>query len=103
MQSIIYILGAVSGFFPTMLGYLGDIPKAIMALGQLNQIILDAEASGEDGPTKMAKVLNDFEVFLNTLSPALGTDFKNIQGEVEAAVNAIVAFYNAFANAKPTT
>lgn len=88
-------------FLPTLIGILGDIPKVISALAALNQMIKDAEATGEDGPTKLAAVLNDFEAFLNTLSPSLGTGFQSIAAEVEAVVNEIVTFYNAFAHAKP--
>lgn len=89
-------LSTILGFFTAMTGVLGDIPKAISALIALNQLVKDAEATGEDGPTKLAKVLNDFEAFLNTINPAAATDFQAIAEEVESVVGEIVTFYNGF-------
>jgi len=87
---------------PTLLTILGDLPKVLAAFQALNKMITDAEATALDGPTKLAKVLNDFEAFLNTINPTWGGDFDKIAVEVEGVVNQIVGFYNAFAQAKPT-
>lgn len=95
------IIGSLASFVPTVIGLFGELPKAINFLVALDGIIKDAEATGEDGPTKLAKVLNDAEAAINTLSPAISVEFGTIAPEIEAVVNAIVAFYNEFAQAKP--
>lgn len=96
-------LSAFFSFIPTLIGVLGDLPKAISALEGLDKLIKDAEATGVDGPTKLASVLNDFQVILNDLNPQLGSDFSAIAKEVEDFVNAVVSFYNEFAHAAPAT
>lgn len=92
-------LASIFSFFPTLLSILGDLPKAVSALQGLDKLIKDAEATGQDGPTKLAAVLNDFEAMLNTINPAWGGDFAAIAAEVESVVNEVVGFYNGFAKA----
>lgn len=96
-------LASIFAFFPTLLSILGDLPKAISALEGLDKLIKDAEATNQDGPTKLAAVLNDFEAILNTINPAWGGEFDTIAKEVEGVVNAIVGFYNEFAKAAPVS
>ena len=91
----------ILAFIPTLLSILGDLPKVLNAMLSLRQLIVDAEATGMDGPTKLAKVLNDFENTLNTINPTWGGDFAPIAKIVEDVVGEVVAFENQFANAKP--
>lgn len=90
-------------FIPTLLGVLGDLPKVVSAIEALLKAVTDAEATGLDGPTKLANVLNDFETALNDLNPTWGGDFATIAKDVEDVVNTVVAFYNGFAKAKPVS
>ena len=79
---------------------LGDLPKVLEALLGLKKLVVDAEATGVDGPTKLANVLNDFEAMLNDINPTWGGEFAPIAKAVEDAVSMIVADYNLFKNAK---
>lgn len=87
--------------FSTLMGILGDLPKVLSAFKFLDKAIKDAEATNEDGPTKLAAVLNDFEGFLATIAPTWAGTFETIATDVEAAVNTIVGIYNDFAKAAP--
>ena len=87
--------------FSTLMSILGDLPKVISAFQFLDKAIKDAEATGEDGPTKLAAVLNDFEAFLQEVAPTWAGTFQTIAADVEGAVNAIVGIYNDFAHAAP--
>lgn len=88
---------AILSFVPTLLSIVGDLPKAVAAFMALDKAVKDAEVSGVDGPTKLANVLNDFEVALGTINPAWAGDFDPIAKDVEGVVNELVAFYNSFA------
>lgn len=87
---------------PTLFGILGDLPKVLSAIQSLLKAVTDAEATGVDGPTKLANVLNDFEAAINNLNPGWAGTFDTIAKDVEAVVGDIVSFYNDFAKAKPS-
>jgi hypothetical protein len=86
---------------PTLLTILGDLPKVLAALMALKQAVVDAEATGMDGPTKLTKVLNDFEVAINVINPTWAGEFDTIAKDVEMVVNDIVGIFNEFAHAAP--
>lgn len=90
------MLGILS-FVPTLLGYLGDLPKVIAVIEFLFKEITVVEATGQTGEQKLAAVLNATEAFLTTNYPNLAAPFETIAQDVEAVVNMIVEGLNLFA------
>ena len=84
-----------------ILGLVQQADPGVKTMRELGKAIKDAEATGEDGPTKLAAVLNDFEAFLQEVAPTWAGTFQTIAADVEGAVNAIVGIYNDFAHAAP--
>lgn len=91
----------ILSLIPILFTILGDLPKVLSAIMALKQAVVDAEATGMDGPTKLAKVLNDFEVAINVINPTWAGEFDTIAKDVEMVVNDIVGFYNEFTHATP--
>jgi hypothetical protein len=96
-------MGSLLALGSTLFTLLGDLPKVLQAILGLKKLVIDVEATGVDGPTKLANVLNDFEVMLNDINPTWGGEFAPIAKAVEDAVNLIVADFNLFKNAAPTS
>lgn len=95
------IISTIVGASSTFLDVLGEIPKVITFGEGIEKAIQDAEATGVPGATKLDNVLNDAEALLNEINPAWGGEFATIAPEIEAVVNAAVAFANVFKNAAP--
>ena len=90
------MLGILS-FIPTLLGYLGDLPKVIACVEFIFHEITVVEATGQTGEQKLAAVLDSTEAFLATNFPSVAAPFETIAKDVEAVVTMIVDGLNLFA------